>query len=468
MSISARKWSGNRGGLLLLVALGLGCSQMHQVQVQDVARAHYLKGDYDGAVKVLQGGKDQHVYEPRDRVAYWMNLGMLLHHAKQYAESNHLLEMAARRADELYTTSISSEAATVLVNETVADYQGENFERVLIHVIGALNYVAAGDLENARVEAVKTNEKLKGFRTQGGEKPPVFSEDAFAEWLTGIIYEMQGDYNDALISFKSSATAYRDVYGKNFHMAAPAFLGEDIVRAAQESGSGFEDDIQRAKQLFPGADGKSLALMRDHGEVLLLHACGEAPKKTDKFINCEAGEKGKLRCDERPGEGGMEKLDVLLSQKSVHKIALPVFEPRLHQIARVRMSEEGQTAESVTVEPVTEIAVKDLADRVGRTFTKTMARAAAKLLTEKGASALGTGIAGILVNKVNAYNEEADKRSWNTLPSEFNVARLWLTPGEHDLALDFLDSAGNVVRHGSIHTTVVAGKRAILTIPTVE
>jgi hypothetical protein len=477
MSISAREGIGvgtvSLAAAALAATLAAGCTQVHQVRVQEVARQKYVTGDYDGAVKILQEAKEGQAYQPRDRVAYWMNLGMLLHHAGKYNDSNHLLQQAAKRADELYTLSITSEAASLITNDTVTDYQGENFERVLIHVVGALNYVEAGDLENARVEAVKTNEQLKYFRTQGGEKPPIFSQDAFADWLTGIIYEMQGDANDALISFKSAASTYRDVYGKYFQMQPPPFLGEDIIRAAEELGTGFEEDIQQAKQTFPDADGKTFALMKDHGEVLLLHACGEAPEKKDFFISCRQeparqGRKAELICDFKAGDTEFERVSSFTAAGDIHKIALPTFEARKHHITGVRMSADGQSTESVAVEPITAIAIKDLTDRMLRTFTKTLVRRAAKLLAENGAERVGGATLKDVMGMVNAANEEADKRSWNTLPSEFNVARLWLPPGEHELALDFVDGAGNVVRHSSIHATVAAGKRVIVTVPTVD
>jgi hypothetical protein len=470
MSIDGRLVVRGAASLLAAGALTVACSQMHQVQVQDAARQKYAQGDYEGAVKVLEQAKEGKAFEPRDRVAYWMNLGMLDHYAKKYSDSNQVLEKAAKAADALYTTSISTQAETLLTNETMSDYQGENFERVLLHVVGALNYVEAGDLDNARVEAVKTNEKLKYFRTQAGDQPLVFSQDAFADWLTGVIYEMQGEPNEALISYKSAAAAYRDVYAKNFQMQAPAFLGEDIVRTAKAVG-GFDEDIEKAKAQFPNANGETAALMKDHGEVLLLHACGEAPAKKDFILSCLINAKaGGLACDYTAGATGFEKVRSFTANGEVHKIAMPIFERRRHRIAHVRMSDESQSAEGVLVEPVAEIAIKDLADRMHRTYAKALARAATKVVAEGATKKLGGPgqLLSAALSIVNNVNEEADKRSWSTLPSEFNVARLWVTPGEHDLALDFSDGAGRLVRHATVHVKVAAGKRVIVTFPTVE
>jgi hypothetical protein len=455
-------------GMVLLAAVsGLGCTQMGQVKAQNEARRKYATGDYDGAVKVLEAAKEGKAYEPRDRVAYWMNLAMLQHHAKNYTASNALLEQASKRADELYTLSLSKTATTLFVNETMSDYQGENFERVMVHVLSSLNYIETGDLDNARVEAVKTTEQLKAMRIQAGDKPLSFSQDAFAEWLTGMIYEMQGDANDALISYKASAVAYRDVYGKYFSLQAPPFLGEDIVRAAEEVGPGFEDDIKKAKHLFPGSDGQTFSLLKDHGEVVVLHANGEAPEKKDFIVTCQANTNG-AGCDFLASDTGFEKVRSFTASGDVFKMALPVFKPHPHHITGVRVSCEGQSTDGVRVEPVSDIAVKDLSDRMQRDFAKAIARTLAKFIAEKAGKKFGGETLGAVLKLVNNYNEEADKRSWSTLPAEFNVARMWLPPGEHDLALDFTDASGQVVRRQVVHTVVAAGKRAIVTVPTLE
>jgi hypothetical protein len=48
-------------------------------------------------------------------------------------------------------------------------------------------------------------------------------------------------------------------------------------------------------------------------------------------------------------------------------------------------------------------------------------------------------------NIYNVYSEQADLRSWQSLPAEIRVARLSLTPGQYRLRMDHLAGSGKVV-----------------------
>ncbi|MGC5189060.1 hypothetical protein ACPXBB_26030, partial [Escherichia coli] len=71
-----------------------------------------------------------------------------------------LLIDADKIADELYTTSITRTAASFVVSDASTDYSGEDYEKVAIHTELALSFLATKDLDGARVEARKINNKL--------------------------------------------------------------------------------------------------------------------------------------------------------------------------------------------------------------------------------------------------------------------------------------------------------------------
>ena len=76
--------------LPLLVA---GCGQSAMVQTTAKVRTHMLERNYQAALGVLRHGKEKG-FKEQDRVAFWMNEGMLLHLTGQYADSNKVLEQA--------------------------------------------------------------------------------------------------------------------------------------------------------------------------------------------------------------------------------------------------------------------------------------------------------------------------------------------------------------------------------------
>jgi len=86
----------------------------------------------------------------------------------------------------------------MLSNDLTLPYEGEDFETVLINVVAALNYVLLNQWDDALVEARKVDHKLNVINDRY-DKKNVYKEDAFARYLSGILYEGKGELNDAFI-----------------------------------------------------------------------------------------------------------------------------------------------------------------------------------------------------------------------------------------------------------------------------
>jgi len=69
-----------------------------------------------------------------------MEAGLLYHLAGRYAESNRFLENAEWISDELYTRSISKEAATLVTSDNILPYRGEYYEYLFTNYYKLLNY----------------------------------------------------------------------------------------------------------------------------------------------------------------------------------------------------------------------------------------------------------------------------------------------------------------------------------------
>jgi hypothetical protein len=54
-------------------------------------------------------------------------------------------------------------------------------------------------------------------------------------------------------------------------------------------------------------------------------------------------------------------------------------------------------------------------------------------------------LAGAIVNLLGVMTERADTRCWLTLPDRLAVARLRLPAGRHEVRVEYLDPAGDVV-----------------------
>ena len=89
----------------------------------------------------------------------------------------------------------------------------------------ALNYTAAGHHEDALVEARKVDSKLNVINSRyADDKKNVYKEDAFIRFLMGVLYEAEGEVNDAFISYRKAEEIYRNDYAANYGVSAPSLL----------------------------------------------------------------------------------------------------------------------------------------------------------------------------------------------------------------------------------------------------
>src|SRR5690606_4792390 len=115
--------------------------------------------------------------------------------------------------------SLTRQAGSLLLSQELVQYKGEDFERLFINVMSAINYLMLGDLEAANVETRRLNEKLNYYRIE--EKKP-YEQNSFAFYLNAHIWEANRNWDSAYIDFKKA-------YELNPEFE---YIKEDLVRSA--------------------------------------------------------------------------------------------------------------------------------------------------------------------------------------------------------------------------------------------
>lgn len=435
------------GASAALLLSSAACSQAGLVKHYYDMRPHMIKGDWNTAAAMMEKGKED-PYGEGDRVMYWLNMGTILHYAQKPEASNDNLIKAEAAMQELWTTSISAEVGSMLSNDTVKDYGGEDFEKVLVYLYTSLNNVKLGKGQDAIVEARRADEFLKKMLVQyekEGEVGTVYKQDAFILWLIGMYYEMEGSTNDAFLTYKAAMDAYQKDYAGTFGMPPPKFIGEDLVRTGQAMG--FSEDVAKYKA-ETGATGETADKMKEMGELIVVHGNGESPSKRELIF------------------------DGTMPDGYVMAIAIPEFVANQPRVAYASIKVGDASANSELAEPINSIVLKNFELRLPAIKTKAIARAIVKYLATKAASAVAGGsdsalgsIVGLAGNIAAAASEAADLRSWTTLPAQFNIGRLWLPAGTHTVEVTYHDAGGAQVGPGETLTVEVAsGKRTIVSV----
>jgi hypothetical protein len=399
--------------------------------------------NFAGAQAEIEGLKETE-YGRKNAVLYYLDLGMVQHDAGLYKDSDASFAAAEDRMEELFTKSLHRAAGTFLLNDNTTEYAGEVFERALLNAFRALNYVFLGSQDEALVEARKVTAYLARFNDfmQGRSG---YRDSAFAQYLSGMLFEQNGDGDDARISYEAASAAYK-WYGSDYGTPEPHFAVPSYA------------DLDR----------------QDLGEVVLLHYNGKAPMKVSRTFQVAWNEAMLAVNQSGEEEAGAERFRNALNAGvlgSAITVSYPEYVQDPYNIAASRVNAGGFSADTQLMEDVSAIARGALRDRNAAIRTRAIARAAIKYVLAKAASdevqkRAGDGfglLARIVTNATAAATETADTRGWTTVPAQIRMARVALPPGKHDVTITFTGRNGEP--EGSAvfkDVEVVRGRRTYL------
>lgn len=362
-------------------------------QTSDIRKA-YEVGENLRALELFE--KEKKDLRDKDKLLSLLDEGMLLHAAGKYDESIKVLAEADRLSGTLETVSVTEEAGTFLTNEGERAYKGEDFEKLMISVLQALNYSGLGKDEDALVEVRRVNERVRKMISD--EKKP-YEQLAVAKYLAGSLWEDQGELDSAFID-------YYEAY-KLQPLLGP--LASALLRTAKATGR--DSQYNELKAAFPEASDAPLG--PDEGEVLVVIEAGLSPEKysTQERKDARYDSQGRLLA-------GPEAFDI------------PQYRDRWsHRGTTVKLA--GVAQDAVVVTSLSNVAKVHLQDRVGRMLLKQLGATAVKAGVAVGVGAVTKSQElGVLTFILLSLFNQADTRSWLSLPAEFQLARFRTPAGK--------------------------------------
>ena len=124
---------------LLLIPLLLLLSSCASIQTQlghyeDITN-DFSTRNYEKAVNDIEKAKKEGKYEKKDRVLYYLDMGIALHNAGEYEQSNKYLTRAEQAIEENFTKSISQLATSMILTDNVLEYSGEDYEDIFTNIL---------------------------------------------------------------------------------------------------------------------------------------------------------------------------------------------------------------------------------------------------------------------------------------------------------------------------------------------
>ena len=426
---------------LLLLCLCLGCGGYNIREIYGSLEA----GKPEAALAYL----DEKAPD-KENLPFLFERGLVAHYADRYQDSNSSLSRAESISEDLYTRRISKEAAALITSDLVRPYAGARYERLLSHYYRVLNYVYLNELDEALVECRRATQLIRYYVNEHEDYD--FFGAAFLAYVSGILFESAGELNDAFISYQQ-AEEYYERTSPETGVSLPHDIGVSLVRLSEALGFSEDEALYRAKYGYPQEPTEG------YGELILFYETGYVPSKYEETLTFPILKNDSFDDDDKSGFArtlvsrrgktySETKLEYLLH------VAMPAIRsnrPRLSGVA-VEAGDIGQRG--ILVADVETMAIETLKSQEGTILLRTVTRALLKYLAyrevtkkreDDGESEGETDptkeilfdLLGRAVNVVNIATEQADTRSWQTLPNQIFLLRMHLPAGSHTLTLEF-------------------------------
>lgn len=406
--------------VLTLSAALTGCASMqsHDKLASDVQSAGRTGGIPAALAQLEASAKSE---DDKTALLYNLERGELLRMDRRYEDSTNaflLADIKVKEWEETAKTNPSKLMGTVgaaLISERLKNYEGQDYEKVWLTTRLAMNRVALGDFENARVDIKRTHEReaiIAEFRSKetlaAEEEAKSKGAAAGGKELNGYPVETLNDpevlalkngYQNALSHYL--AGFMYEVLGES-GLAAPGY--RKAIELKPETGV-LEEGLR-------GLDNRTSFTWKRRQrmtDVLFVVEAGDAPARKPKAFTIPV-----------PTGRGMVTAS----------ISYPVIEPSKDPLLTT-LSAAGTDLKLEKVVDVNVMARRALKDEMPGMVLRGVTRAVAKGVMQNELQKRGGLVGGLIGAVASAATEVADDRMWRMLPGRVYIARGYLPPGEH-------------------------------------
>ncbi len=366
-------------GRFVFFLILVGCAT-YQSDVQE-ARNHLSSGEPSLAASIFAEKASE---EGKDQLLYMLDYGLALHEAGDFKKSNEILIAADRLAEVKDYTSLSREAGSLFLSESLIQYKSERFENLLINAYLALNFTLLGDYENALVECRRIDNKLYKQKLENEDTRKSY----YARYLSAMIWEAQRKWDSAYIDYKN---AYKINSGLKY-------IGKDLIRSAWQARR--YSDLEKWQKKFPQYKLSEIKKeAKETGELVFIFQQGWIPRKHPRPEN----------------------------------FRFPYLVPEYSGFTQAVIEIDGKkTKPTQTLYNVGREAIRTLDADFNYLVAKKIAGFVAKEIAADQIRQKNEALGAIALIAMHVA-DQADLRQWSTLPDSFQILKLNLKPGEHKI-----------------------------------
>ncbi len=441
---------------ILIISLPSCTSIMTNTAVYEGMDEAIANNQFSMSIAQLEKVKDK-AFSAKDRVLYYLNMGMLHHYVGNYVESNAMLTQAERGIEELFTASASKIATSFLLNDNTLDYAGEDYEDIYLNVFKALNYAHLGETDASFVELNRLHHKLQQLETK--------YVDMSAKYQQAMMMQMEKNEEvtkEEVPKFKPGTLKYHNsAIGNALGVILYRYEGDyDDARIDKQN---MLQAFSSQSHLYP-FDPPDISIRPENREkvpVTLLSFHGLGPVKEAANFRITTFDDYVIISSDTP-----VPFSETLPWPSKHgyhfKFSLPYLKERISPIHSVKVRIDNK--DLVTLRPledINKVAVTTFELKAPLIYLKSVARSLIKgIAAEKGKAKMSEeldnpflgALAGFATDVAVDVSENADLRISRFFPGFTSMADLELPAGDHQFEVLYLDKYGNTIRANDLGT----------------
>ena len=356
-------------------------------------------------------------YGKRDSSLYYLDLSTQQDSVNYSTNTLTNLTEAENKQADLYARSISQKMASFIVNDYAEPYRLKYFELGYLFYYKILAYLQEKNLQDAVVETRTMVFFLDKLRNDTGK------DDPFLQYMASQLFSMWGSYSDARICRENAENGYSrfaDSYAK---------MPEKVQITANDSNKGLLT-VQHLNGVIPHLISKKTLVAWNRFGYAIGQSNGYETVDQNVLASALAGAYG-----------------------NAISVALPAIQEVPYRVKGSRVLVDGQiVAETTLASNLSYLFKKNFDEEYNKILLSSAVRAGIKFLITKTAQqqmskkddTMGI-IADALFTALFTATENADTRSWFTLPGQIREANVLVEEGKHEIRLQLLNDNDEVL-----------------------
>jgi len=384
---------------------------------------YFRSSDYEKSIEFAQSKISKSKNPKKEDLLWTLQLGTLERLRQNYQESNNNFDRSEEMLNYFdYQNQAADSVAAIAVNENIVPYLGEEYDGIMVNTYKALNFMALGENDQARVEFNRALDRQRRAKEQ----------------FAGEIKKLQNELDKEQEKEGSQAKKNVDNPETN-RLITDKYPGLYEFEAYPDFVNPFTTYIAGVFFNLTGDPSKAVTFLKEsYGMVSDNEYIAQDLAVTEKVLDSKAELKDTVWVIFENGLGPVKEefridipLFIVSEQVKYFGIALPMLVFREQAYPYLSIRADGKNYNTQMVANIDRVVQTEFSKDFKGILTKAIISATAKAVAQYALDKKDNSspkLVSLLATVYSYATTAADVRIWTTLPKNFQVARLPMPP----------------------------------------